>query len=49
MTYHAPELLLVGAAQNVVLVGSHPRKEPAVCDREIAPPEQALYDVVDTW
>jgi hypothetical protein len=51
MTYHAPELLLVGAAQNVVLADSTlSHKEPGICKKETVPPEVApFYDPDDVW
>jgi hypothetical protein len=50
MTYHAPELLLVGAAQDLVLHTSPLKhKEPNVCVRENAPPEMGEYEPVDIW
>jgi hypothetical protein len=49
MTYHTPELLLVGAAQNLVLATSGPSKEPGVCIREDVPPELGEYDFADNW
>jgi hypothetical protein len=48
MTYHTPELLLVGTAQTLILVTS-PVKELGLCDRENAPPEVGFYESVDTW
>jgi hypothetical protein len=51
MTYHTPELLLVGAAQNLVLTTSPlEHKELGVCEtRENAPPEIGDYELVDNW
>jgi hypothetical protein len=51
MTYHAPELHLVGAAQNLVHGQSvHPHKEVGFCDtRDNVPPEMWPYGESDTW
>jgi hypothetical protein len=49
MTYHTPELLLVGAAQNLVLCLSPlVRKEAGICERELAL-EMPEYQSVDNW
>jgi hypothetical protein len=51
MTYHAPDLLLAGAAQNLVLTTSPlDHKEAGICVRENAPPGIGPeYGLVDTW
>jgi hypothetical protein len=49
MTYHAPELLLVGAAQSLVLFTSPlDHKEPGICVKETVT-EQGTYNEAENW
>jgi len=50
MTYTAPELLLVGAAQNLVLgVSLSLQKDPACPTREPGQPEIWPYEEAANW
>jgi hypothetical protein len=50
MTYSAPELLMIGAAQNVVLLGSSPSLAPDVCWRRTdEDPIGDPSDKVEEW
>lgn len=48
MTYSTPELLLVGAAQSIVLAAQEPSDAPFVCHKDVDD-ASPLSDTIDSW